>query len=94
LVDWAKKSENHDAWKKIMSEHGLTQDPFEDIEAHFTYGDAAAWGLAMQLSMNKAKYFGFTGHVDTLESLFWAYGELNKLKMLPPLKVERANALI
>lgn len=94
LVDWAKKSENHDAWKEIMSKHGLTQDPFEDIDAHFTYGDAAAWGLAMQLSMNKAKYFGFTGHVDTLESLFWAYGELNKLKMLPPLKVERANALI
>jgi hypothetical protein len=94
LSEWATKPENHNAWKEIMSKHGLTQDPFEDIEAHFTYGDAAAWGLAMQLSMNKAKYFGWTGHVDTLESLFWAYGELNKLKMLPPLKVEKANALI
>jgi hypothetical protein len=44
--------------------------------------------------MNKAKYMGWTGHVDTLESLFWAYGELNKLKMLPPLVAENANALI
>ena len=94
LVDWAGKAENHAAWKEIMSEHGLTLDPFESIEDHFTYGDAAAWGLAMQLSMGKAKYFGFTGYVDTLESLFWAYGELNRLKMLPPLKVEKANPLI
>lgn len=94
LTDWAKKRENHQAWKEIMSQHGLTLDPFENAEDHFTYGDAAAWGLAMQLSMNKAKYMGFTGHVDTLESLFLAYGELNKLKMLPPLKVEKANPLI
>ena len=94
LSDWATKPENHAAWKEIMSAHGLTLDPFEDIEGHFTYGDGAAFGLSMQLSMNKAKYMGWTGHVDTLESLFWAFGEASKLGMLPPLKVEKANPLI
>jgi hypothetical protein len=74
--------------------YALTLDPFEDIESHFTYGDGAAFGLSMQLSMNKAKYMGWTGHVDTLESLFWAFGEASRLKMLPPLKVEKANPLI
>jgi hypothetical protein len=32
--------------------------------------------------------------VDTLESLFLAYGELNRIGMLPPLVVDRANPLI
>jgi len=94
LSEWATKPENHEAWKEIMSNHSLTLDPFEDIESHFTYGDGAAFGLSMQLSMNKAKYMGWTGHVDTLESLFWAFGESSKLKMLPPLKVEKANPLV
>lgn len=94
LCEWAKKSENHDVWKKIMSEHGLMQDPFEDVEGSFFYGDLVAWGLGVQLSMNKARYFGFTGHVDTLESIFWTYGELSKMKLLPPLKVAKASPLI
>lgn len=97
-----------------MDQNKLTHNPFEDVEAHFTFGDAAAWGLAMSLSMNKckssceipslsassdadlatARYFGWTGHVDTLESLFLAYNELNKLGMLPPTVVDKATPLI
>lgn len=77
-----------------MQKHKLTHNPFDDVEAHFVFGDAAAWGLAMQLSMNKARYFGWTGHVDTLESLHLAYGELNKIGMLPPLVVAEAGPLI
>ena len=94
LTQWAQDAANHAAWKEIMTNHGVTHDPFEDVEAHFAFGDAAAWGLAMQLSMNKARYFGWTGHVDTLESLFLAYGELNRIGMLPPLVVERAEPLV
>ena len=71
-----------------MEQHKLTHDPFEDVEAHFTFGDAAAWGLAMALSMNKARYFGFSGFVDTTESLYKAYDELNTLGMLPPMVVK------
>jgi hypothetical protein len=38
-----------------MKKEGLTHDPFEDVEAHFTFGDAAAWGLALALGTNKAR---------------------------------------
>ena len=88
LTQWAQDESNKKAWQEIMKKHSLTHDPFEDVEAHFTFGDAVAFGLAMQLSTNKARYFGFTGHVDTLESLHLAYGELNKIGMLPPLVAE------
>jgi len=95
LVQWAQESGNHEAWKEIMKKHQLDDDPFEgDVEGNFTFGDAAAWALSLTLSMNKARYFGWTGHVDTLESLFLAYGELNKIGMLPPLVVDKANPLI
>lgn len=88
LSKWAEEKANQDAWQEIMKKHGLTHNPFEDIEAHFAFGDAAAWGLPTFLSMNKARYYGWTGHVDTLESLHLAYDELNKIKMLPPLVAE------
>lgn len=39
------------------------------------------------------RYYGFTGYVDTLESLNSAYNELHKLGMLPPLKA-KAQPLI
>ena len=71
-----------------MEQNKLTHNPFDDVEAHFTFGDAAAWGLALALSTSKARYMGFTGYVDTLESLHLAYSELNLLKMLPPLKAK------
>lgn len=94
LSQWAGKPENHAAWKELMAKHGLNHDPFEDIEGHFVFGDAAAWGLAMALSMNKARRLGWTGFVDTRESLFKAYGELGRLGMLPPLIVDRAEPLV
>lgn len=93
LSEWAARPENAKAWREIMEKEKLSHDPFEDVEAHFTFGDAAAWGLALCLSTAKARYFGFTGYVDTLESLHFAYGELHKLGMLPPLKA-KAQPLI
>ncbi|KAK3073096.1 hypothetical protein LTR53_005624 [Teratosphaeriaceae sp. CCFEE 6253] len=84
LSAWAQEPANGQAWKEIMEKHGVTHNPFDDIEAHFTFGDFAAWGPAFALSMNKARYFGWTGHVDTLESLHLAYTELSKIGMLPP----------
>ena len=95
LTQWAQEPRNHEAWKEIMAKHQLADDPFDgNVEENFTYGDAAAWALSVMLSTNKARRFGWTGHVDTLESLFLAYGELNRIGMLPPLVVDRANPLI
>ena len=93
LSQWAQDPANAKAWKEIMAKHQLTHDPFEDVEAHFTFGDYAAFGPGFPLSMNKARVFGWTGHVDTLESLHLAYTELNKIGMLPP-PVAEARPLI
>ncbi|KAK5716910.1 hypothetical protein LTR17_016282 [Elasticomyces elasticus] len=93
LTQWAQDPTNAKAWKEIMEKFSVSHDPFDDIEAHFTFGDFAAWGPAFALSMNKARYFGWTGHVDTLESLHLAYTELSKIGMLPP-PVAAASPLI
>jgi hypothetical protein len=55
LSEWATRPENAKAWKEIMEKEGVTHDPFEDVEAHFTFGDAAAWGLALCLSTAKQR---------------------------------------
>ncbi|KAK0283774.1 hypothetical protein LTR35_006233 [Friedmanniomyces endolithicus] len=81
LSGWAQDPTNAKAWKEIMEKHKVTHNPFDDIEAHFTFGDFAAWGPAFALSMNKARCFGWTGHVDTLESLHLAYSELSKVSI-------------
>ena len=66
-----------------MSEQGLTHNPFEDIDAHFAFADAATWGLGLNLSMTKARLMGWNGFVDTFESVFMMYEEMGKLGMLP-----------
>ena len=88
LSQWAAKEENQKAWKELMQKHNLTHNPFEDIESHFQFADFVAWALALSLSMNKAANFGWTGHVDTLQSLHLAYDELGKIGMLPPMVAE------
>ena len=93
LGGWASQQENHDAWKEIMKKHNLDDDPFEGDLEGWQFADAAAWALSLSLSMNKARYFGWTGHVDTLESLYLAYSEFAKIGMLPP-PVGKSRALI
>jgi hypothetical protein len=69
----------------------LTHNPFEDPEAHFGCGDAA-FIRAGTLSMIKARKLGWTGFVDTSESVFDMYKEMASLKMLPLLKSKSASA--
>lgn len=93
LQGWAAEEENQKAWKEIMGKHRFSHNPFDDIKANFEFGDMAVWA-PVALSMNKAKYFGWTGHVDTLESLHKSYSELAKIGMLPPMVVDKAQPLI
>ena len=71
----------------------LTQDPFTDVEANFAFGDATLL-VAPSLSMNKARRLGWTGFVDTRESIFEMYSEMARLGMLPPIKVPEAKPLL
>ena len=91
LSQWAQDKSNAEIWRKLMNESGgrLTHDPFEDLVAHFTFADAIC--LRMNLSMNKARRLGWTGFVDTTESIFEMYKEMESLGMLPPMKVSKAR---
>lgn len=95
FTKWAQDPVNAQAWKSLMDSSGgkITQDPFEDVEANFMFGDFALF-IAPSLSMNKARRLGWTGFVDTRESLFEMYYEMAKLGMLPQMKVREAKPLI
>jgi hypothetical protein len=71
----------------------VTQNPFTDVEANFTFGDAALL-ISPSLSMNKARRLGWTGFVDTRESLFEMYTEMGELGMLPRLKAPAPKPLV
>ena len=95
LVDWAKQAENKSAWEAIMEESNgkVTSNPFDDPEENFQMGDAVLIPLAT-LNMNKARRLGWTGYVDTIESIFEMYVENAKLGLLPDMVVEEARPLI
>ena len=95
LVDWASKPENKEAWHQLMkaSDGQLTDDPFQDPQANFEFGDAAFLRVG-SLAMNKARRLGWTGFVDTIEAIFEMYFEMGSLGMVPKMKVDKAKPLI
>lgn len=71
----------------------LKYNPFDDIEAGFGCADAALAPVPV-VNMNKARRLGWTGFVDTRESVFKMYQEMVELGMLPRLKVDEARPLV
>lgn len=53
ILSWAKDPENSKAWSAIMQRHGLTNDPFLDVEGNFTFADTP-FVTAGIVAMNKA----------------------------------------
>lgn len=96
LADWARKPENHKAWKEIQEQSGgrLTHDPFEseeEIDKTFL-GDYVYMRFGV-IGQDKLRRAGFTGYVDILEAFFETFEEFAKLGMLPEMKVDAANPL-
>jgi hypothetical protein len=94
MKQWASDPENSTAWHEIMTANPhITYDPFADIEGNFTFGDGAFMRIG-PLCMNKARRLGWTGFVDTRESLFEMYREMSMLGMLPPMKLDAARPMV
>ncbi|KIW77863.1 hypothetical protein Z517_07696 [Fonsecaea pedrosoi CBS 271.37] len=93
ILEWAKDPENHKAWKEIMQRENLKFDPFLDVEANFLIADVM-FVVFGPLSMNKARRLGWTGFVDTMESTFEMYQEMNALGMLPKMQVQEPRPLV
>ncbi|KNG51467.1 nad dependent epimerase dehydratase [Stemphylium lycopersici] len=94
LSAWVKDPSVPQAWEEMMNQSNgqLTEKILDDKDtvamAEFTF---TAFGT---LSMNKVRRFGFSGFVDTIESVFEMYQEMAKLGMLPPMKVDAAIPLV
>ncbi|EQB55610.1 NAD dependent epimerase/dehydratase [Colletotrichum gloeosporioides Cg-14] len=93
LRDWAADKRNVETWHEIMKESGgkITHDPFKDPDTFFM-GDFAYLRFG-SVSLNKARRFGWTGFLDTMESIFESYQEMEKLGMLPSMQVDAAQPL-
>ena len=95
LADWARDPVNRSAWEEIMAKSNgkVTENPWDGDGKDFLMADFAylPFGTA---SMNKTKRYGFSGFVDTLESVFEMFQEMEKLGSLPPMVVDAAQPLV
>lgn len=91
---WAQDPVNQKAWKEIMQQSGgrLTHNPFDDVQGNFTFADYAY--ITTLLCPNKSRRLGWTGFVDTVESVFEMYQEMEHLGMVPAMKVKSPHALV
>ncbi|KAH7144191.1 NAD dependent epimerase/dehydratase [Dactylonectria estremocensis] len=93
LQDWAQDEENATAWRDIMrdSEGKVTHDPFADSQAFsMTLFANLRFGSPC---LNKARRLGWTGFVDTTESIFETFQEMGVLGMLPGMQVQSARPM-
>ncbi|RMJ12817.1 hypothetical protein CDV36_007518 [Fusarium kuroshium] len=93
LAEWFKGPTNKSAWEEIMADSDVTANPFADGTAAEMMGDFAYLRFGT-LSMNKARIYGFSGFVDSCESIFESFVDMERLGLLPPMKVSAARALV
>ncbi|ETS78421.1 hypothetical protein PFICI_10483 [Pestalotiopsis fici W106-1] len=93
LEDWAKDEKNVAAWREMMeiSRGKLIHDPFAIPDGF--YMARFAYCRTASPCLNKARRLGWTGFVDTMESIFEAFVEMAKLGMLPEMRVQFARPL-
>lgn len=82
LVKWSQKPEIKKAWDKIAEREGLEKDVFEKATWNFL-GFVLGRNYNIVISMSKARKFGWTGYIDTWESLDNTFQRLEELKILP-----------
>lgn len=95
LVEWAKDDSNKKTWEKMMEESNgqLDTNIFDSDLQDFDMADFSCMPTTT-LSMSKVRRFGFSGFVDTLESVFETFQEFERMGLLPRMKVDAARPLI
>ncbi|KAK5065316.1 hypothetical protein LTR84_001154 [Exophiala bonariae] len=85
FIDWAKDPATRQAWTELKQEHELNTEPLQNPERTFAFLQFAlelTWSWST--SMNKARRFGWHGHVDSIESMHAVFKKFAEIKMLPP----------
>lgn len=96
LAEWSEDPENQQAWRKLMEASGgkLKVDPFEQSKGtDLFFGDWAFYKIG-QPSVAKLRRFGFSGFVDTVESVFEMYKDMAQMGIVPPPNVDDARSSI
>ena len=95
LSEWAADPVNRRTWEEMMQQSNgeLTQNLWKSDLTKMMMSDFGYFRVA-SLSLNKVRRFGFTGFVDTLESIFEMYQEMAEMGMLSRMKVDAARPMI
>ena len=94
LGDWAQQPINAQTWQDIMRDSkgevkvNVFKSGLDMTMAEFAYYKVG------QPSMAKLRRFGFTGFVDTIESVFEMYGDLARMGVIPAPRVEAAMPMV
>ncbi|KAK4897782.1 hypothetical protein LTR27_004554 [Elasticomyces elasticus] len=92
--DWVKEPSTQETWDKIKrsSAGKITSDPFNG-GVDLVMADFAFYHIG-QASFAKVRRFGFSGFVDSMESVFEMYQEMAKMGVIPAPKVDAAKPMI
>ena len=82
LEKWSQRSDVKQAWEQIAVKLCLQKDAFEKATWGFL-GFVLGRKYDLVISMSKARKAGWTGYVDTWDSLEGTFEELRKAKILP-----------
>ncbi|KAF3004839.1 hypothetical protein E8E13_004588 [Curvularia kusanoi] len=82
LVKWSQRAEIKEAWTRIAKREGLQEDAFDKATWDFL-GFVLGRNYDLVMSMSKARRAGWTGYVDTWESLEGVFGKLKEEGILP-----------
>ncbi|KEQ88158.1 hypothetical protein M438DRAFT_361540 [Aureobasidium pullulans EXF-150] len=94
-ADWAKNDTNKTTYEQIIQESNgsIKTNAYEDNMEQFDMVDFVYYKIG-QPSSAKFRRFGFSGFVDTIESVFEMYTDLAKMGIIPAPKVEAAKPMI
>jgi hypothetical protein len=82
LAKWSQQREVRQAWEKLADREGLEKDAFE--KATWAFLDfVLGRNFDLVISMSKARKLGWTGYIDTWQSLETTFDELEAAKVLP-----------
>lgn len=82
LVTWSQNEKVKSAWAKVADREGLKKEAFEKATWGFL-GFVLGRNYDIVISMSKARKAGWTGYVDTWESLEDVFEQLKGARVLP-----------
>jgi len=88
IVEWAKRPDVQKAWEELAREHDLLNKELTDADRVFGFLQGALENaVRVNLSMDKARRFGFFGTVSSSDCMLEVIQDFVNLKMIPSVQV-------